>query len=422
MALSRALSIETERNDVVDLASVRQAHGAHAPHHVPHGHAPGGHAPHGVQAKALPPRYSPTTSLEKIARSQLPPSQVLKLDWNEGTIAPPPSVSAAMMAYIQDADGAYLKWYPQLAGGDALRAELARYCAVGEDNLLVTNGSDDALIVLCHALLGPGKSALAPTPTYEHFCVNVLGTGALLHRVDVADPFVNDPDHIAAAIARLRPTMAYLVSPNNPTGTQWSVEQVRDLAERFPDVYFLVDEAYHEFASVDLMTGKPITCAELAVQLRNVIVTRTFSKAFCLASVRCGYVIAHPATLDQLQPYYNPKSVNQLAQVAATAALREFETYYRPYIEATHEAREAFVEALQARGVAVRTGGAGNFVCVHVADGRTGELCRRLEDHAIYVRDLGARFPGYVRITIGLEMDRVVAALDQALRAMGLLA
>ncbi len=396
MAVSRAhLVAVPEQDDVVDLASVRR-----------------GHAPR------VSPRYNPTTSLEKIARSQVPPTEVLKLDWNEGTIAPPASVSAAMIAHIQSADGAYLKWYPNLAGGDALRAELAAYCDVGEENLIVTNGSDDALILLCHGFLGQGKSALAPTPTYEHFCVNVLASGANLIRLELANPFVADSDFVASGIARHRPTMAYLVSPNNPTGIQWSTEAVRDLAERFPDTMFLVDEAYHEFGEIDPSTGKPMTCAGLAVTLRNVVVTRTFSKAFCLASVRCGYLIAHPATLDELRSHYNPKSVNQLAQVAALAALHELDTHYRPYIEQTHEARTRFVRDLEDRGIAVRTGGAGNFVCIEVP-GRTAELCRRLEDYAIYVRDLDARFPGYVRITIGLEMDRVADALAETLNAMG---
>ncbi len=212
--------------------------------------------------------------------------------------------------------------------------------------------------------------------------------------------------------------MVYLVSPNNPTGIQWAADEVRALAVRFPDITFVVDEAYHEFAGIDARTGRPITCAPLAMTMKNVVVTRTFSKAFCLASVRCGYVIAHPATLDELRPFYNPKSVNQLAQVAATAALREFANYYQPYIEATHEAREAFVADLESRGIDVRTGGAGNFVCVRVPEGRTAELCKRLEEDHIYVRDISARFHGYVRITIGLEMERVAEAMHRALAAM----
>ena len=102
----------------------------------------------------------------------------------------------------------------------------------------------------------------------------------------------------------------------------------------------------------------------------------------------------------------------------ATAALREFASYCQPYIEATDEARDTFVADLERRGIDVRTGGAGNFVCVRVPEGRTAELCKRLEDDHIYVRDISARFHGYVRITIGLEMDRVAEALHRALAAM----
>ena len=410
MATSRAhlavVPASTE-NDVVDLAAIREAHAAREASREGASHAP-----------ARLPRYMPTTSLEKILRSDRAPTEVQKLDWNEGTIAPPASVSAAMVAHITAADGAFLKWYPQLSGGEALQQELAAYCGVGTENLLVTNGSDDALILLCHGLLGAGKTALAPTPTYEHFCVNVVGTGAGLIRFDLDDPFVADSASLVAGITYHRPSMVYLVSPNNPTGIQWTTDEVRALAVRFPDITFVVDEAYHEFGTIDPATGRPISCAALAMAMRNVVVTRTFSKAFCLASVRCGYVIAHPATLDELRPFYNPKSVNQLAQVAAAAALREFDGYYRPYIEATHEARDAFVTDLSRRGIDVRTGGAGNFVCVRVPDGRTAELCKRLEDEHIYVRDIGARFHGYIRISIGLDMEPVADALHRALAAM----
>lgn len=385
------------QGDLVDLTALRQTHGE----------------------RQRPAAYSPTTSLEKIHREGRSPAEVHKLDWNEGTIAPPPSVAAAMMEYIQSAEGSYLKWYPHLSGGEALRLELAAYCGVQDGNLLVTNGSDDALILLCRAFLGAGKTAVAPTPTYEHFCVNVAHTGADLVRVALDDPFQVDVDVVASAIERQHPAMVYLVSPNNPTGIEWPVESVRDLATRFPDVMFLVDEAYHEFGTPDPWTGEPRSCARLAATLRNVVVTRTFSKAFCLASVRCGYVVAHPSTIDDLRAYYNPKSVNQFAQVAAVAALRELDSYYRPYIRRTREAREAFARDLHERGIAVRTGGAGNFVCLYLADGRTAELCRRLEDHSIYVRDLGARFHGHIRITIGLEMDRVADAIETSLHDMG---
>ncbi len=107
--------------------------------------------------------------------------------------------------------------------------------------------------------------------------------------------------------------------------------------------------------------------------------------------------------------------MNQLAQIAAVRALVEHDAYYAPYIAKTNAARDAFVAELRAAGIDARSGGAGNFACVRVADGNTAALCARLEDQAIYVRDISARFPGFVRITIGLDMARVTAAIIAAL-------
>lgn len=186
---------------------------------------------------------------------------------------------------------------------------------------------------------------------------------------------------------------------------------------RFPETLFIVDEAYYEFASLG-PDGRPITCVPLAIEFQNVIVTRTFSKAFCLASVRCGYLIAHPTTIEALRCYYNPKSVNQFAQVAAVNALGQFSAYYAPYVRLTNESRQQFIAALKGRGVPVESGGAGNFVCVRVPNGKTQEFCAAMETQQIYVRDIAGRFPGYVRITVGLDMQRVVDATADALKAV----
>ena len=106
--------------------------------------------------------------------------------------------------------------------------------------------------------------------------------------------------------------MVYLVSPNNPTGVTWHEQEIAGLCARHPNVVFIVDEAYHEF------------CGQSVVQLTrkysNLAVTRTFSKAFGLAAFRVGYVVAHPSLCDHLLRLHNPKSVNAVAQVAATAA------------------------------------------------------------------------------------------------------
>ena len=156
---------------------------------------------------------------------------------------------------------------------------------------------------------------MAPVPTYEHFCVNAVNAGGNLIRLSLKDSCVVDLEEIANAIEKHHPAVMYLVSPNNPVGTQWTEDQVRSLATRYPKTLFILDEAYHEFASIDPKTKAPVTCARLAGEMTNVVVTRTFSKAFCLASVRCGYLICHPNLIEQLRVRYNPKSVNSLAQV-----------------------------------------------------------------------------------------------------------
>lgn len=165
---------------------------------------------------------------------------------------------------------------------------LSQYTGVIPENILVTNGSDDALILLCRAFLKGGSScsALVPCPTYEHFCSNVTATGARLIRLELKDPFHVDLEEIIYGIEQNKPNIVYLISPNNPTGTEWDQHAVKNLSERFPSIIFIVDEAYHEFASIDKETGKPLTVVKFAVDAQNVIVTRTFSKAFCLASVR----------------------------------------------------------------------------------------------------------------------------------------
>ena len=351
--------------------------------------------------------YSPATSLQKIQEQKFEPSHVLKLDWNEGAIPPPRSVRNAMVEFISKSEGHYLKWYPNLGGGAELRNRLAEYCGVIPENIMVTNGSDDALILICQTYLRSGKSVLAPVPTYEHFCVNAMNTGAELHRLSFSDLLHPSSNELQKSIEELHPSVVYLVSPNNPLGTHWDPETVSSLASTYSDSIFILDEAYHEFARMDQKTNKPLTCAGLVKKYKNVVVTRTFSKAFCLASIRCGYIVAHPNTLEALKPRYNPKSVNSLAQIAAYHALDEFEQYYQPYIKATNMTRDNFAKDLEENGFKTHNGGGGNFICIEIEEERIPKVCKYLEENCIYIRDVSARLPGIIRISIGEDMTRV---------------
>jgi len=388
MAIYHVNIVFPKKNDLIDFESIRN----------------GNSEPQGPKLQA----YSPTTSLEKINNiipSMGPiPGSILKLDWNEGVIPPPKTVRDAIIMFINAAEGDYLKWYPQLGGGNQLKNEICQYCGVIPENVMITNGSDDALILICHTYLGPGKTVIAPVPTYEHFCVNAEGSHAKLIRFQPKNPMETNDEEIALSIEQNHPQLVYLVSPNNPLGTIWNEHSVRNLAKRYPNTVFIVDEAYYEFSNS--------TCIPVAVELQNVIVTRTFSKAFCLASLRCGYIVTHPNTIESLRVLYNPKSVNQVAQVACTAALKEYKNYYLPYIEATNSARLAFIQALNEKGIQTLNGGGGNFVCIHIKpESRVKEVIKSLEENTIYVRDISAKNPGIIRVSIGPEMKRVTDLL-----------
>jgi histidinol-phosphate aminotransferase len=148
----------------------------------------------------------------------------------------------------------------------------------------------------------------------------------------------------------------------------------------------------------------------LALSHRNIIVTRTFSKAFCLASVRVGYLVAHPTTVEELKGLYNPKSVNAVGIVAAQAALKELD-YYQDYIQQVNQNRADFIASLNVNQEIAFSGGHGNFVCVKTENPE--QLCTDLEKHNIYIRNIDGRFPGYVRITIGSEITRVLELLKK---------
>jgi histidinol-phosphate aminotransferase len=365
-----------------------------------------------VVTQRRPAAYEPVSSLEKImAQTPAVASAAAKLDWNEGAVPPPASVSLALQKLAADVNT--LRWYPPLSGGMPLKQQIASYAGCIPENVLITSGSDDALVLLCRAFLGPHKSCLVPVPTYEHWCTNVEASGATLVRLATADPFAVCEEEIAKALALHHPTVAYLVSPCNPTGVQMSPATVQSFSSRFPDTLFVVDEAYVEFGD----SAKQ--CVALACSAENVVVTRTFSKAFCLASVRVGYMIAHPNTVEQrLRPFYNPKSVNLFAVVAASAALRQFDSYYRPYIEQTNATRAAFLSALTERGIRACSGGAGNFVCVY-AGSECKRVCAELEKENIFVRDISARFTGFFRVTIGVtEMQHVERAIVKAMKGL----
>jgi len=348
--------------------------------------------------------YDAVSSLDAI--KALPEGTVpLKLDWNESTIPPSPRVIEAIQAFLRNTH--HLNWYPDL-GATRLRGALSRYTGVPADGIIVTNGSDDALDLLCRTFLGASDDAVVVWPTYGHFLIFARARGVEPRPVAPADPF----DVPAAALLdAIRPDtkLVYIASPNNPTGVVTPAGDVGRLCRAHPRTLFVLDEAYHEFCGT--------SAAPLVPATPNLVVTRTFSKCFGIAGLRVGYLLGAPAVLGHLSKLYNPKSVNVLGQVGAFAALADRETR-EGYVKDVREGQAALAEYLERRGAEVRTTQA-NFLLVRVP--RPKRFTSALESAGVFVRDRShlKGFDGWVRITAGTaeQMRDLARRMDALLAA-----
>jgi histidinol-phosphate aminotransferase len=324
----------------------------------------------------------------------------LKLDWNESTEPPSPVVFERLSALLGKGQ---INWYGDPTAARLVR-RLAEYTGFPPSRIQVFNGSDSALDYIARTFVGPGDHVLIAAPSYDNFRVFVAAQDARVEHVFAPDPFKRD---VPGLLARIQPDtrLVYLCNPNNPTGVMYSPADISRILARLHRGILLVDEAYFEFTGV--------TATPLLARHANLVVTRSFSKAFGLAGVRCGYAIASRALLSQVNRIRNGKDVNVLAQVAALAALDDL-PHMRRWVGEVRRSRTWLVRHLRARGYDVRPSPA-NFVLVGVDDPR--RLVAQLRMLGIFVRDRST-LPGlsrYVRVTVGTrsESERLVAALDR---------
>ncbi|MFT5431073.1 MAG: histidinol-phosphate aminotransferase [Myxococcota bacterium] len=348
--------------------------------------------------------YRPVSSLERIDPHANP--EPLKLDWNESTIPPSPLVIERIQAFLGNTH--HLNWYPDQRAA-ALTQRLSSYTGQPESRILVTSGSDAALENLCQTYLGPHDEVVVPSPSYTHFLVYAGARGSRIRTVYGDDPFTLDVDSVLRAIT-FKTKMVYLVSPCNPTGIIWPASVVARIARAAPQALIVVDEAYHEF------------CGESAVGLvetySNVAVTRTFSKSFGIAGLRVGYLMASEAVINDVRRIFNPKSVNVLGQIAATAALDDLEYLYS-YVADVTTAKPILADWFRSNGFHVVSTPA-NFLMVKVP--HTGTFIQLLEDEGVFIRDrsMQRQLERYVRISVGTveqthelcrRLERVIAQL-----------
>ncbi len=353
--------------------------------------------------------YQPGKPLDELER-EYGIRNAVKLASNENPLGPGEKALAAIEQHLTD-----LSRYPD-GNGFALKKALAKKHAVELDQLTLGNGSNDILEFLARAFVAPGDEVIFS----EHaFAVYPIVTQAVGGRAVVV-PAKNhgyDLDAIAAAVSD-RTRLIFIANPNNPTGTWLTEKALRDfLASIPPQVLVVLDEAYYEYAIDPAIRACGYTSVmDWINTCPNLVVTRTFSKAYGLAGLRVGYGVSHADVADILNRVRQPFNTNSLALVAAEAALGD-ETHLQHSVKLNAEGMQMLTRAFDELGLEYIPSVA-NFICVKVGDAaavyeallRAGMIVRPVANYGL---------PEYLRITIGRadENARFLGALKKILSA-----
>ena len=330
-------------------------------------------------------------------------TNLLKLDWNEAPFGFEWYKRAAEKI-LQD--GEMLAWYPDYLALE-LTKKIADFCSVTVNNVLVFPGSDVALETICRAYLAETDVVITVAPTYDNFSVFVAQTGAALQKIEVIPPKEVTAALISDQIKlNQHAKLVYLVNPNNPFGYLIPQDVIESLLTNYPNVLFVVDEAYIEFSAAD-------SVATLVLDYDNLVISRTFSKAFGLAGLRLGYVCAGERVLNCLNKIRNGKNVIMLAQKLGAVALDEIERLHA-WVDEVRQAKLMVYQWCDELSLTYFKSEA-NFVMLEVHDPTA--VCSELRARGIYVRNRDSVLPGYIRVTIG-SVAATTKLLNELMRSL----
>jgi histidinol-phosphate aminotransferase len=359
--------------------------------------------------------YVPGKPIEELQR-ELGITDIIKLASNENPFGPGPGARAAMQAALADT------WLYPDGSGHELKKKLAARLSVGTarvtpSQITLGNGSNDVLVLLAEAFLKPGLEAIYSQYGFAVYPIAVQATGATgivtpATPADSAMPLGHDLDAMARAITP-RTRLVFIANPNNPTGTWVPAKALREFIAAVPDhVVVVLDEAYFEYAfsgagGPDIQDG-----VQWLADFANLVVVRTFSKAYGLAGVRVGYGISHPSVADMLNRVRQAFNVSVVGLAGAAAALDD-----TAHLE--HAVRVAVSERARVSAHLTRVGtrvlpSAGNFLMLH-AGANAREKFDALLRQGIIVRPVGNYgLPEHLRVTLGTveQNDRFLSAWE----------
>jgi len=322
----------------------------------------------------------------------------LRLDFNENTVGCSPRV----LEHLRERLGAgQLSVYPEY--GEAKR-ELGAFFGVSPEEFVFTNGTDEAIQVVVNTYVDDGDEVLLLKPSYAMYRFYAEVAGASIREIEYRQPDLAFPlEELLDAITPA--TRAVLIAnPNNPTGSATAIDGIARILDRAQNAAVLLDEAYFEFYGV--------TALPLLARFPNLFVSRTFSKVYGLAGMRCGCLFSDAGNVAYLHKAQSPYSVNAVAVMAARAAIQD-PGYIKAYVAEALEARAMMREGLERLGIGCYPS-EGNFLLMRIGP-RAKEICGVLRERGILVRDRSYEIAGTVRVTAGTreQAARFLAAMRE---------
>ncbi|HTW56495.1 MAG TPA: histidinol-phosphate transaminase [Terriglobales bacterium] len=330
----------------------------------------------------------------------------LRLDFNENTVGCSPRVFERLRRLTAED----LTRYPER---EPVETQVANFLEIPPAELLLTNGVDEAIHLLCQTYLDPGDEALIVVPTYSMYRIYMTAAGAQVADIPTKHNFEFPADALRNRITRSTRLIA-IANPNNPTGTIAPSEDLLQIARAAPNAAVLIDEAYFEFSGQTLLPRRR--------ELANLFIARTFSKAYGLAGLRVGALIGDPAQMRCVRRIGSPYNVNAVALACLPEALAD-QTYVQQYVGEIRHSRARLEHALASTGIQFWPSRA-NFVLARVGDTATAAgFVEQMRSRGILVRDRSSDpgCQGCVRITLGPKehTDRLLAALHETLTQLG---
>ncbi len=337
--------------------------------------------------------YEPGRPLKEVAR-QYQLENVIKLASNENPLGFSSMVNDAVLKAMKN-----MNRYPE-SGAHALNSKLSQKFNVSRENIVLGNGSDDIIALLCHGFLNEGDEALMPLPSFLMYEISVRTAKG----VPVMVPLNDFSTNLQGLVEKITPKtrLIFITNPFNPTGSTIGFDEFNDFAQKVPDdVIIVVDEAYIEFVRSDQVYNS----LKNPLYDPRIVSLRTFSKAYGLAGFRVGYGIMDIQIAGILNKIRQPFNVNSLAQVAAVAALDD-EAFLKTSIKSTHESLDFMFKELDAMGIEYLPTQSNFFMLDLKSDAR--KVFQEMLQLGVIVRSMESyEFDTFLRVNTGTKKENI---------------